>query len=188
LGLDFAAMSDKYAMDAMFSIFPIKCDLRFYEAYTETWAEILNLLFVVIETKGISSNMQIYKSIEGCLKEEIMFSLFQTVKILQHQKLTYRELWTKSKYTEKTQAFSYYILRSIFMFSVNDFIEWCAIKNKGTIAFKKTPNNIVTLVHFIGTKYREPVYVKTIEEIERWFSKSHPTGFEMETLRMSLYG
>jgi hypothetical protein len=188
-GLDFSTLSDKYATDAMFSIFPVKCELRFYEAYTETWAEILNVLFVVIETIGISSNSQIYKYMEGCLKEEIMFSLFQSVKILDHQQMKYRELWKKSKYRENTQAFSYYILRSIFMFSVNDFIEWCAIKNKGTIAFKKTPNNIVALVHFIGTKYREPDYVKIIEEIERWFSKYRLSeGFEMETLRMTVYG
>jgi hypothetical protein len=187
-GMDFATMPEKDTNAALFSIFPVSCDFRFYEAYTETWAEILNVLFLSIcETADKS-----FYRLETCLEEERIFSLFQAVKILRHQKIKYQDLLTTSggsRYREKTQAFSYYILRSIFMFSVNDFIEWCAKKNKGTIVFKKTPNNLMSLVDFIKTNHREPVYLQSIEEIERWFSKSRSDkGFEIDTLRMSVYG
>jgi hypothetical protein len=184
LGLDFATLPDEYAKKAMFSIFPVSCDLRFYEAYTEVWAEIINVLFISLENGGNTiSQMETY------LLDEQIFSLFQNVKILNQQKIRYRELNTSrgKKYNEKTSAFSYYILKSIFIFFCNDFIEWCAMKNKGTIAFKKTPQNIIELVNFVRTKYQDPEYVKAIEELERWFSQTKYKGFEMDTLRMTIY-
>jgi hypothetical protein len=184
LGMDFAAMSDQYAKKAIFDIFPIQCDLRFYEAYTETWAEIINVLFVCIEKRGEFS----YKTVEAFLENERMFSIFQKIKILQYNKMKYEDLFSPSTYKENTNILSYYILKSIFMFFCNDFIEWCAQKNKGTIAFKKTPLNIVFLVNFVKSKYDYPTYLYTIREMEKWFSKKENKGFEMGTMRMSIHG
>jgi hypothetical protein len=52
LGLDFARMPEESANQALFSIFPVRCDYRFYEAYTETWATILHSLILAMESRG----------------------------------------------------------------------------------------------------------------------------------------
>jgi len=187
LGLDFSKMPQHTTQTAMFSIFPINCDLRFYETYTEMWAEIIQILFICLENKN---SKQIYTQIEEYLQEERLFSLFQCIKILNHNKIKYRELSLKKysvKYRENTYVFSYYILKSICMFFYNDFIEWCARQNKGTIYFKKTQSNILSLVDFIKDKYNDPRYIDIINKLEQWFSTTNYNGFEMKSLRMSIH-
>lgn len=186
LGLDFAKMPENLTNQALFSIFSISCDVRFYEAYTEMWAEVIYTLFDCLTETSLTN---IFKKMEGRLNDERMFSLFQKVKVLNHHKIRYRELvgGLKGKYKESTPAFSYYVLKCILMFSCNDFIEWCAMKNKGTIAFKKTPVNIMALVDFIRARYNVPIYTDAIHKIEHWFSKTNYTGPEMDTMRMTLY-
>lgn len=192
-GLDFSTMSENIANDAIFKIFPINCDLRFYEAYTEMWAEIIQIIFISLE-KGYSlkDNEDIlFSHIEDCLNDERMFSLFQKVKILDYYNIKYRELgksYINSKYNESTNVLSYYVLKSIFMFSYNDFIEWCSIRNKGTVNFKKTNINIISLVKFIEERYDNRKYVKYIKNVEQWFSENKDEIYEFKTLRMSLHG
>lgn len=186
LGLDFAKMPEKPANDAMFSIFPVRCDLRFYETYTEMWAEIINVIFVCLEKGGLTT-----KKIEDALQEERIFSLFQCVKVLNHHNIKYRELTTLkggSRYKESTNAFSYYILKSICMFFYPDFIEWCVRKNKGTIAFLKTQPNILSLVDFINRKHNNPGFITAIETLEQWFSTTKYKGPLMDTMRMTIHG
>ena len=189
LGLDFAKMPEGIANSAVFKIFDVSCDLRFYEAYTEAWAEIINVLFVCMENPG--------SVFETLLNNERMFSLFQKTKILDHQKIKYRELFshllsknqkvTKNNYKEETPVFSYYILKSIMMFFYDDFIGWCIDNNLGSIAFVKSPENIKSLVSFIKGRFENPEYLKSIDEFERWFSvNGHKEADEMETLRMSI--
>jgi len=188
-GMDFATMPETYAEKAMFSVFPVRCDLRFYEMYTEIWAEIMNVIFLSLDLcdknqKGCRS--KIYGEIEDRLEDERKFSLFQKTKILRHQKLKYRELCVPSHYQERTNVFSYYILKSISMFFYNDFIEWCVKHNKGTIVFKKIPGNIISLVDWIRSKHKDPSYIKVTDEMDKWFSKNSHKGDEMDTLRMSI--
>ena len=179
LGLDFAKMPEDIANTEVFKIFKVDCDLRFYEAYTETWAEIINVLFVCMENPG--------SVFEILMNNERMFSLFQKTKILSHQKIKYRGLLSKNSYKEETPVFSYYILKSIMMFFYDDFIEWSIDNNRGSIEFNKTPENIKSLVSFIKERVENPEYLKSIDEYEGWFSHNgHKEGREMETLRMSV--
>jgi hypothetical protein len=178
LGLDFAKMPDHIANEEVFKIFNITCDLRFYEAYTETWAEIIHVLFICMENQG--------KIIEFLLNDERMFSLFQNANILNHQKMKYRQLQMKNNYKEETHVFSYYILKSIMMFFHDDFIRWTIENNGHSIAFKQNPENIKSLVSFIRDRYNNPEYLTAINDFEEWFSKSNKKTNEMKTLRMSI--
>jgi hypothetical protein len=179
LGLDFAKMPEEIANTEVFKIFKISCDLRFYEAYTEAWAEIINVLFICMENPGFV--------FEILMNNERMFSLFQKTKILDHQKIKYRSLLSKNNYREETPIFSYYILKSIMIFFYDDFIEWCIENNGGSVSFNKTPENIKSLVSFIKERFENPEYLKYIDEFERWFSSNgHKESVEMETLRMSI--
>lgn len=188
LGLDFAKMPENHTNHELFSMFSISCDVRFYEAYTEMWAEIICTLFDCLTEKSLTT---IFKKMEDQLNNERMFSIFQKAKVLNHHKIQYRELVGGlkgiTKYKESTPAFSYYVLKCILMFSCNDFIEWCAMKNKGTIAFKKTQVNILSLVDFIRNRYNDPIYMDAIRKFELWFSKTDYVGPEMDTMRMTVY-
>ena len=182
LGLDFARMPEEIANREIFKMFSISCDLRFYEAYTETWAEIIHAIFVSMTPPS--------RVLESALNDERMFSLFQKTKLLKHHKMDYRELCSVSsqkRYNEKTAVFSYYFLKSIMMFYYNEFIEWCVENNGGTFAFKKTPANIISLTRFIKSHYNRQDYKENIENFEKWFSKnSHKDMIEMKSLKMSV--
>lgn len=194
-GLDFARMSQEMVHKKMFSIFPINYDLRFYETYCEMWAEIINIIFISVnsyssnETK-INMN-KLIKTIENHLYLEQMFSLFQCAKVLNFYGLTYRDILQKSnkiQYKEKTSVFSYYILKSIVMFYYNDFIEWCYIHNNKSLEFTKTQNNINQFFEFIKTRYNSDEYINSISIFENWFSNQNQNNntFILNTLRMSI--
>ena len=200
-GLDFSTMAEaeaeKETERKMFSIFPVKCDLRLYETYTETWAEIINIIFISVNTYSCNEpkiNMnKLSKTIENHLYNEQKFSLFQCSKVLHHLKIKYRELYEKNdnaheKYREKTHIFSYYILKSIVIFYYNDFIEWCIIHNNKSIQFTQTEESINQFFEFIKSKYNSDHYLRTIEIFEKWFSKEENQykKWEMKTMRMSI--
>jgi hypothetical protein len=92
---------------------------------------------------------------------------------------------TAGRYKENTQAFSYFILKSILLFHCNDFIEWCANKNKGTIAFKRIPANVLSLVDLVRKNHKESEYISALESFENWVSNSRYNGPEMLTMRMT---
>jgi hypothetical protein len=202
-GLDFALLPEEEAEKKMFSIFPISCNLRFYETYTEIWAEIINVIFISVNTYPYKEKTidihKLSKIIENHLYNEQVFSLFQCSKVLHHLGLKYRELYETTehstllrneRYKENTHVFSYYILKCIIMFHYNDFIEWCIKYNGGSIQFTKTQENINRLFEFVKEKYNSPEYLRTIEIFENWFwlsKKGNKNGkMELETMRMSI--
>lgn len=186
LGLDFARMPEEVANQGLFSIFPVRCDFRFYEAYTETWATILHSLILAMESKG-----SVYPRLENYLQKERMFSLFQKGNLLSHHQFKYEHLCsteTAGRYKENTQAFSYFVLKSILLYNYNDFIEWCAHKNKGTIAFKKIPANVLSLVDFVRKNHKDIGYTTALKSFEYWVSSTRYKGPEMGTMRMTALG
>jgi hypothetical protein len=201
-GLDFSTLSEaeKETEKKMFSIFPVKCNLRLYETYTETWAEIINTIFISVNTYSCNENKinmnKLSKTIENHLYNEQMFSLFQCSKVLHYLNIKYRELYEKKDhaqetYREKTHIFSYYILKSIVIFYYNDFIEWCIIHNNNSIQFTQTQENINQFFEFIKSKYNSDDYLRTIEIFENWFwfskeRNQYNKKWELKTMRMSI--
>ena len=181
-GIDFALMPGEYDK-SIFEMFGIHCDLRLYEAYTETWAEIIQAIFFCMTPPR--------EVVEVALNHERMFSLFQKTKILNHQRLTYRELYTKTggaRYKEETPVFSYFVLKSILMFHYAEFIDWCAENNGGTFVFTKTGKNMAGFVEFIRSHYQSPEYIGAVEHYEEWFSRNSHKGNHphVKSLRMSV--
>ena len=199
-GLDFAGMTEEKTNQQMFSIFPIKCDLRLYETYTETWAEIINVIFISVNSyscKEQSISMRKLKHIiEKNMYNEMLFSAFQCVKVLHHNDFKYRELYEMSNdsilkrmnYKENTNVFSYYILKSILIYHYNDFIEWC-YANNGSIKFEQSETNIFGFILFIKSKQKTNAFLRTIDFLENWFSKNknkHAEKWVLQTTRMSI--
>jgi len=186
-GLDFAVMSEKETNVKLFSIFPVITDgIRFYEAYTEFWAEVINIVFISVNSfpcnMGSSLDMEfVFDTIRSHLYNEQIFSLFQCAKVLNHFGLKYRELYDSSQhaihmrnalYREKTQVFSYYILKCIMMYYYNDFIELCYKNNNQSIQFIKTQSNINSFIDFIKKRHNSAEFLRTIGIFEDWFSKN----------------
>ena len=191
MGLDFACM-DTTTIDTMiYDIIPLKkTDIRSYEAYTEYWAEILNILFISYFTTKTKDNYDLMlEKIEKMFTYERAFSLFQLVKVLKHNNLDYKSIFShdsisinkKQNYKEDTYVISYYLLKSILLFNVNDFLKWNKQHNK-TIDFETTNENLHSFVDFIKEKYQTTKFMDYISLIENIESSQINAS-----MRMSLY-
>lgn len=195
LGLDFSSMNTDTCDKTIRSLFHIQVnDIRLYECYTESCAAIIHTIFYVhfsnVFSKDIENMDIIYAKIRETMANEILFSQFQCVKVLDHFGLKYDDLIGDSpksrelskKYSEKSQIFSYYILKSIVLFYMNDFIKWI----RGSISFVKTQENIDHFCVFFREHYID--YNQNLVDIENIFEniKNNKT-MELETMRMTLH-
>ena len=142
--------------------------------------------------------MHILKRIEYMIQRERMFSLFQMSKVLAHHSLQYADVCSTldngKKYTEETQVFAYYIVKSILLFHLNDFIEWCNKHNGDNtmLFFKKTESNIREYGNLIERLYMLPAFVKIVETEQTKYSRLTEEDLSskdniLDTLRMSLF-
>ncbi len=198
LDLDFSkydhGFSDKYIQ----SIFPNRKNIKFYETYCEIWALLFHSLFY---------SMHHDKSLNFILNRELEFSLFQCSKILDHFDIKYSYLFSNNhkalvsmeNYKENTPILSYYIFKTIFLYNINDFLEWCYKENDKSVRFSKLPihyvdiyQKISNLVIFLNDHYKNTAFLKTIKEHEKQFQKEKKSIqlndiFYFKTLRMTYY-
>ena len=97
-------------LERMFTIFNINRQtiLRPNEAIVETWAELLHMAFIATHY-GLNFSM-IYE-------KELQWSLIQAKRILAKQGKN------GATWREHTHAFSYYVIKSLFLFSPDAFLE-----------------------------------------------------------------
>jgi hypothetical protein len=131
LGLDFSNMSGQIELSELSVCNAIAqgTDIRLYETFCEMWAEIFHLMFCLFSSSDASRTSPFSERLfRSALLKEQMFSIYQSNKILRLAGLTYSELFlTKPKkvYKENTQAFSYYVIKSFFLWNVDAFVKWC---------------------------------------------------------------
>ena len=198
LGLDFIAIDHPSINHKIKQTFPIAVDdIRVYEVYAEMWAEIMNVLFVVYEMdpparKGRLPMIRWIATLEKAFLLEQTFSLFQANKVLAFQKLKYSDLFGASHYKENTYIFSYFILKSIWMFHVNEFLEFCAKQSGGfSIQFDMSSSS-KNLNLFLSNLVTFATSEKYISEMSRMCELSIPLldkkkrgDFLANTLRMT---
>jgi len=121
-------------------LFTVSSKFNMAEAYSETWARIINAAYAsYISTKKGGDCLEefsvyFYFSIEI----ERMFSLMQMNKILNFQNLNFDNLTNRNvSYREDpaTNVFGYYILTGIMMNGYVDFILWCQNNNTNLFMF-----------------------------------------------------
>jgi hypothetical protein len=203
LGLDFSEFNNTASQKKILSIFPVKSKVNLFETYCETWAELMNTIFIAYSHTTNRNNIdtdKLIKKTEMLLNQERIFSLFQNVKVLQFYGLNYKDLYEKTemahmkrlhRYKENTNVLSYYIIKSIFMFYINDFIEWCFHHNKSVLNFNKLPSvlnkNIEDYCKLIEDLHNKPEYNELVSLIEKWYDKpKNMKSIEMQTLRMTM--
>lgn len=69
-------------------------------------------------------------------------------------------------YKEDTSIFAYYIISSILLFNVHDFIEWCSVNNADMLDFKKTRQNLIEFCEFIKGKYKVRAFTNIVKKTE----------------------
>uniref|UniRef100_A0A6C0HGW8 Uncharacterized protein n=1 Tax=viral metagenome TaxID=1070528 RepID=A0A6C0HGW8_9ZZZZ len=204
-GLDFSTMDNSPANQKIREIFGISADVRLYESYTEIWAEIIHICFLVhfqmVNAPKWENVDNFIAKIRDILIYEITFSLLQCAKVLKHSGLTYEDIAkqdaaSKQKisrlYKEETPLFSYYIVKSVLLFFANDFVEWTMIHNRGSFNFQKTQQNVDAYIQFIQKHSKNPKYTKTMKMMEECLNHSSQNSVlknepGLNSMRMTLH-
>jgi hypothetical protein len=144
LGLDFARM-DITELDRLVNrTFPLNKDLGIFETYCEMWAVIMNSLFTAhFSTNGTKESV-IHK-METMINQESIYSVFQAAKLLDHQNLSYDSILNQRliNYKETTYSFSYYVLKSLLLFHIDDFLDFCIRHNRNAMDFNKNSKTVL---------------------------------------------
>ena len=211
-GMDFSELENSNINKKVLSIFPVNSDVRLFETYCEVWAEIINVMFISYNKIRVNNNIdkenldnyidKLIIKTEKLLHNERLFSLFQCAKVLHFFGIKYNNLYENdlqskqlrtSRYKEETQILSYYILKSIYIYFVDEFIEWCVENNSEngitTLNFNKNTETIDSYIQFIKDHYLNSSYTGSLMLFENWFNNISNNSVSSEiynTLRMSV--
>jgi hypothetical protein len=186
LGLDFSEQGAQESNQMILSIFPAlspSVDVRLYETYCEMWAEIINLLFLCGPStircksvkytpplskrrsqKGVSRDVG-FHCVVRLLKYERVYSVFQAGKLLRHYGLKYPDLFESThSYREKTQAFSYYVLKSMLMWNIDAFLQWCLANNPTPYSLEFAKSKVAEYAGLIESKSRDASYMDAVSK------------------------
>lgn len=180
-GLDFSMMNSEPVNNCILNIFNVKSDVNSYEAYTEFWAEIMNVLFCsFFELKDKSDIHEFLSICEFYINFERTYSFFQMVKTLHFMGLTYRDLYSKTEYAkvhrenlykEKTNVLAYYVVKTVMLNNFQGFLSWCSKHNFSLLDFKKTIGNQHEFCEFIRKNYKTSSMLDGVDESEEFLSK-----------------
>lgn len=212
MGLDFSMYNNEEVDKEIFTMFPVNADVRLYETYCETWAELLTIMFNVYKSMRQNTSIENIKTkfpkmiqtVEKLLIVELKYSLFQAAKILSHYDLNYdqiinhnnlSQITTKCNYKEDTPVLSYYIIRSVLLFNINDFVLWCSRHNNLSLNFTQISNyttinkKMVQYCNLIREQYMNPDYMYQINSIQNIIKQINPipkNNYILKNLRMTI--
>lgn len=179
--LDFSDMNTSECHTKILSIFPLKSDVNLFEAYTEFWARIINVLFCsYLNTKNKNNLNEFLANTEYFMNFESIYSFFQLVKVLDFMNIEYRNLYEKNSvaqnirntlYREDTNVLSYYIITTILIYNYQSFLSWCKTNNTSLLQFKKTNTNLNSFCMYIGKKYKSLKMLNAIDCSKTFFKK-----------------
>ena len=192
MGLDFSEMGTALSDRHIESMFKINADIRLFETYCETWAEIIHTQFITFFSTRIKDRYDIMMGkLDKMLETEARFSMFQCTKVLDHNNMAYTDLFIESKrrhYREDTHVLSYYIIKSILLYNKNKFIDWCSTNNRVLLDFNKTNKGVDSFCGLIRSLYMDPVYINGLKSISSWFIYNKMSNaLPRKTLRMTVF-
>lgn len=124
---------------------------------------------------------------EKILLQQAIYSVFQAAKILDHHGLTYQDVISKSlsKYKETTYVFSYYILKSILLFGLEDFLDFCIRYNKNIIDFDKNGKTVLKYGELIVSLSKSEEFQEMISKAENVLHNVPMEKAIRDTMRMT---
>lgn len=188
--------------DQLHSFFRITSDFNINEAYTETWARIINSVLYSFAALNVREktlkNFLMYT--DFCLQLERLFSLYQMNKILDFMGLNYTDIYTSGAYMkahlykEETHVFGYYILTALFLNDYKEFMQWCAVINTDTNSTNNKPMNIMKfncrsesfqkMANYIQQIYNKPELLRLLSLLQS--KKIKYTADLLTTTRMAI--
>lgn len=194
LNLDFSSINNHISKTSILSMFPINSEVNLSESYCEVWAEIINLVLIVYEKAKVWDVKKMVRDFEELIKYERIFSLFQAIKILHHYNLKYQDLYqdtpeskqARISYKENTNALAYYIIKSLFMFHIDEYTEW-VLKHNGSMQFKLTTKNVEAYCNYVKSLHKNEKYIACANAISQWLLYSRQNTKIMKTLRMTMF-
>ena len=195
LGLDFSGFpgANDMAKQVIAGIFPIQSELCIYESYCEMWAELVNIVISDVVAHPRRRGFETaWPAIMHDINAERRFTMFQVAKLLTHNNMKYADLMKPgNSYREKTEAFSYFVLKSIMMFHCDDFLAWCFQNNDlghaVSLQFDQA-NAKKYVVDLIVSQYKSPKYVEALNKTQEHFVKNRARlpALIRNTMRMSI--
>jgi len=213
MGLDFSEFDNHIVDKQMFTMFPVDIDIRLYETYCEMWGEIMNIMFSTYKSMRYNTSIenivtkvpQMINKVELLLVNEIKHSLYQATKLLSHYDISYMKLVEtniissnenpRCNYKEKTQALSYYVIKSVLLFHIDTFIHWCARNNNLSINFTKITadtnieDKMMKYCDLIREHYLSPEYIIIMKQMHDKFhsiKKTNRNKYALQNLRMTI--
>jgi hypothetical protein len=196
-GLDFSGMNNDNITNCILDIFKVNSQVNAYEAYTEFWAEIINVIFCSYYSS--KTNAIFLSNFEKYMKLEIMYSFFQLTKVLDFMGLKYKDLYSDTNrstilranmYKENTNVLAYYVLKTILLNNYQGMLHWCNKYNTKLLDFEKTTNNLKEFCLFIKKNYKSKAFLINMHEAEHYFeSTKDVNGFDpyiLSNMRMTI--
>tara|TARA_Y100001970_G_C14238235_1_gene863243 strand:- start:1404 stop:2549 length:1146 start_codon:yes stop_codon:yes gene_type:complete len=178
-GLDFSNKYTENMNKELELLFNLNIDFKLYEAYTETWARIMNVFFYSVE-KSKNKKSFFSKFIET-IKNEIFFSCFQANKFLTFYNMDYSLLFNNNNiYEEDTAAFSYLIITCCLLNNLDSFILWCNENNSCLFKFNKT--NTFSFIDLIKDNCKDKNLFKNMKYIKSCNDKKN---IKLHSFRMA---
>jgi len=166
-------------------LFPVKSDINLFEAYTEFWAKMLNMLFCSIFLEKRNNFDKVMEIMNLLISVDIKYSLFQVVKVLHFMGLAYSDLINGinlERYKEDTNVLSYFVLNLCLMNHYNLFIEYCKENSHNVLNFNESRH----LVNFIKSWYKDDDLLKDIEKMEQVFKRTRDDRL-LKNIKMTLF-
>jgi hypothetical protein len=156
------------------SLFPVRANHAVDEAYAETWARILNCVFLqlspALEGQGGAGPSG---DVLHALALERQFSLLQLAKILDFAGLDYVSLrggeahtGERMVYRERTSVVAYYVLAGVLMSNYRGFINWCAQNNPALFPLDGTGRKTEQFGDLLRSSASKPALVVCLSQVE----------------------
>jgi hypothetical protein len=155
------------------------------EAITEFWTFIMYLC-VISYKKDINISDFVYQ-FERLYKLELIHLIFQLVKILNYNKLTYNQFISKSNthYNESSHIFSYYIVKTLLVYNHEELLKSNIFEfivnntnntnspNKLNIILKHDINSINKLFVILSKYALDTNFIKFVNKISMFYNNNN---------------
>jgi hypothetical protein len=172
-------------------------DILLFEAYTESWARIINIMMLTYFSGNEYDRANFIQVVREKLTQNALFHVYQMVKALDVMDLKYAQITVltpenmamcRKRYAEDTNVYAYYIFGGILSAYALPFICWCCDHNTSSVVrFKQTDKNLRDFTDLICDASRDSTLVSMIEYIEKASaSASGSASVLKKTMRMTL--
>jgi hypothetical protein len=181
-GVDFSDMDLASIHSQVLSLFKVESEVNLFEAYTECWAEIWNVVFCSYQDAKTKMRTKtkihdlFLAAFSHFMEMEIKYGLFQMVKVLQFMGLEYKDLYQEREssavlrntlYKENSNVLAYYILKNIYLFYWEDFLSWCKKNNQDEknlpMEFQKSTENVQSFFDLLTKKYKTRAFLEAVD-------------------------